>query len=169
MIEIIHYMSMIEEKKALLLTFVGCKGLGLQSGNKLIKISQDRFEIDLNAATCYLLDDSGKILCTLVNGKSAYESGDNEDRRVQNSRNGFAVTWASDGLSCSVSRSAVRRGLSPMAKLLITIGIIGVAALAALAVWYVTSDEQEPLSPDKQEIINILNEKIKHGGDSIKP
>lgn len=79
-----------------------CQGLGFQINESIDKLSSFVEARELQTETAYLLDDKGEILCTLLKDRDLYESGNNQDRRIQNSKNGFNIVWLYDGKGCCV-------------------------------------------------------------------
>ncbi|MCD8296159.1 MAG: hypothetical protein LUC88_01140, partial [Prevotella sp.] len=90
-----------------------CEDYGMQSGNNLILLKKERFVMRIShRPTVYLLDKHGRIVCTIVNNQLEYESENNQDRRYQNTRNGFVVEWSNDGSICTVTCTVRRRKFS---------------------------------------------------------
>ena len=98
---------MSDSYKKMKLRLLNCAGLGLEQGESLLKITTDSFETRFEANVAYLLDEKGKIKCTLISSKSEYESDANVDRRHTNLSNGFEIYW--DGDLCTVFNKAKRK------------------------------------------------------------
>lgn len=98
---------MSDSYKKMKLRLLNCAGLGLEQGESLLKITTDSFETRFEANVAYLLDEKGKIKCTLISSKSEYESDANVDRRHTNLSNGFEIYW--DGDLCTVFNKAKKK------------------------------------------------------------
>ena len=96
------------ENRSVELILFQCQGLGLQINDSLDRLSSLVEDRELHAETAYLLDDQGEILCTLLRDKDIYESKNNQDRRVQNTKNGFNIVWVHGGDGCCVYKEQVK-------------------------------------------------------------
>lgn len=92
----------------MILVLFRCQGLGLQMGHSLHKISSMVTYEDLKEDIAYLLNDQGEILCTILRNKDEYESPNNQDRRLHNTRNGFGIVWEKNGDCCSIYNKNVK-------------------------------------------------------------
>lgn len=90
------------DNKSVELILFQCQGLGLQINESLDRLSSLVEDKELQAETAYLLNDKGEILCTILRDKEIYESKNNQDRRVQNAKNGFNIVWVHSGDGCCV-------------------------------------------------------------------
>ena len=77
-------------------------------GHSLHKISSMVTYEDLKEDIAYLLNDQGEILCTILRNKDEYESPNNQDRRLHNTRNGFGIVWEKNGDCCSIYNKNVK-------------------------------------------------------------
>lgn len=93
----------------LLIIFSNCKGLGIQSGKSIARITSDLYQINLNVNTIFVVDDNGAFLCSLLKNREEYESINNQDRRIHNLRNGFIITWNNDATECYVYKENKRK------------------------------------------------------------
>lgn len=85
--------------------FNSCEGYGVQSGGSLLMIKEASLKYEMLADVVYLIDHSGRIVCTVVENKFDYESDKNADRRHLNYLNGFHFDWTTDVDTCIVTFS----------------------------------------------------------------
>ena len=105
--------------------FLNCAGFGLQSGNQLVRIPDNIYEVSLERSpTVFILDEKGEIVCSIINDKKLYETSDNVDRRKINFANHFNVLWNEDGRSYTVYRTPPDKEKRSNAKRYWIIGII---------------------------------------------
>ncbi len=153
------------ENKSVGLILIQCQGLGLQINESLDKLSSLVEDKELQAETAYLLDDQGEIVCTLLKDKEIYESTNNQDRRVQNTKNGFNVVWVHDGKICIVFYHQKKEGRRYFFILSIVSAIIG-----CFIGWIITCSTLN-LSSDTIANIEELqnnNQLLQEQNDSIK-
>lgn len=84
------------------IVLISCDGYGIQSGSSLIRIQNKLLEVQSLRPIVYLLNESGRIVCTIVLDQEVYESEDCLDRRYNNSLNGFQISWSEDGYKCTI-------------------------------------------------------------------
>ncbi|MCC8118174.1 MAG: hypothetical protein LIP09_05410 [Bacteroidales bacterium] len=70
----------------------------------MTKITADIQYLDFYSKIAYLLNDKGEIIGSFVNSQPEYISVENQDRRVQNHKNGFDVVWDNLGEICAIKR-----------------------------------------------------------------
>lgn len=92
------------------LIFFQCQSLGLQVDDTLNKIPSYVYYKDLKSDIAYLVNDQREILCTILKDKDAYESKNNQDRRIVNKKNGFNIIWEQDGSCCSIHNENSKTG-----------------------------------------------------------
>ena len=92
------------------IVLISCEGYGIQSGGS--------FKVTSLRPIVFLLDENGRIVCTIVLDRETYESEECLDRRYQNTQNGFQVSWNDDGRECTVVCTAKQRA-NKIAKIII--------------------------------------------------
>lgn len=121
------------EDAGIKLTFLSCDGYGLQTADMLRRIADEKEELVMTIPIVYLVDKNGFVVCTIVRGKSQYESQENYDRRSHNCFNGFDVEWSLEGDSCTVACRVRRKAFllaEAMAGVMRKCGILGAGVAA---------------------------------------
>ena len=59
------------------LRFINCEGLALEQGASMLKITRKDYEVSAESSIAYVLNEKGKILCTIPTSRNAYESIEN--------------------------------------------------------------------------------------------
>lgn len=90
----------------MIIVFKSCEGYGIQSGGSVMMIKKASLTYEMLADVAYLIDHSGRIVCTVIENKFDYESDKNTDRRHLNYLNGFHFDWRTDIDTCIVTFSA---------------------------------------------------------------
>ncbi len=153
----------------LLVIFRNCQGYGLQSGNLLVRIPSECYQINLMVGvdTVYLVNEKGGIECVIIKDKEDYEADRNLDRRIQNNKNGFVVEWSSNGELCDVTSRRNKRKVNSdnkrtvrhrNKKILITVGILGLIDIVVFitAVYVSTNDINEDALCVGQDSTTVL-------------
>ena len=91
------------------LRFINCEGLALEQGASMLKITRKDYEVSAESSIAYVLNEKGKILCTIPTSKSDYESMENIDRRKANIENRFTVNWDVSGETCTITYKRPKR------------------------------------------------------------
>ena len=100
------------------IVLISCEGYGIQSGGSLVRIQNSLLKVISLRPIVYLLDESGRIVCTIVLDQETYESEECLDRRYQNTQNGFQVSWNYDGSECTIVCTTKQRA-NNIAKIII--------------------------------------------------
>ena len=157
------------ENRSVELILFQCQGLGLQINDSLDRLSSLVEDRELHAETAYLLDDQGEILCTLLRDKDIYESKNNQDRRVQNAKNGFNIVWVHGGDGCCVYKEQIKYKPESSRRKFI-VGFVS-ALLIGILLGSLFGGKKISRSEDDIDRIASLekeNESLKTNSDSLK-